>query len=468
MNKNDEIILRLDHLSGDGKSIGKLDGMAVFTENAVPGDLVKARVWKVKKNYAEARAIEIIEPSEFRAEPRCRHFGVCGGCRWQNLSYESQKIFKRLHIENVFKHIGEFESPNILPTIGSESPFFYRNKMEYTFSNRRWLTEDEMNSIQISENEVALGFHVPERYDKVLNTTECYLQSEVSAKIVNRVREFCQLKKLSVYSTKTHEGYLRHLVIRDSKKTGEIMINLVTTNVEAEVMKQFTQMLIGEFPVVTTIVNNITDRKSMIAIGDVENILYGNGYITEQLGGYTFKISANSFFQTNTMQAEKLYNVAKNFADLKPDDVVYDLYSGTGTIAIYLSDAVERVIGIEVVESAIHDAEKNAEKNQISNCYFLQGDLKDRLTKDRSWLSEHPEPNVIVVDPPRSGLHPKVVDQILKIKPQRIVYVSCNPATQARDSKLLAKGGYNLQKIQPVDMFPHTDHIESVALFTLQ
>lgn len=468
MIKNDEIILRLDHLSGDGKSIGKLDGMAVFTENAVPGDLVKARVWKVKKNYAEARAIEIIEPSEFRAEPRCRHFGVCGGCRWQNLSYESQKIFKRLHIENVFKHIGEFESPNILPTIGSESPFFYRNKMEYTFSNRRWLTEDEMNSIQISENEVALGFHVPERYDKVLNTTECYLQSEVSAKIVNRVREFCQLKKLSVYSTKTHEGYLRHLVIRDSKKTGEIMINLVTTNVEAEVMKQFTQMLIGEFPVVTTIVNNITDRKSMIAIGDVENILYGNGYITEQLGGYTFKISANSFFQTNTMQAEKLYNVAKNFAALKSDDVVYDLYSGTGTIAIYLSDAVERVIGIEVVESAIHDAEKNAEKNQISNCYFLQGDLKDRLTKDRSWLSEHPEPNVIVVDPPRSGLHPKVVDQILKIKPQRIVYVSCNPATQARDSKLLAEGGYNLQKIQPVDMFPHTDHIESVALFTLQ
>lgn len=195
MNKNDEIILRLDHLSGDGKSIGKLDGMAVFTENAVPGDLVKARVWKVKKNYAEARAIEIIEPSKFRVEPRCRHFGICGGCRWQNLSYESQKEFKRLHIENVFKHIGEFESPHVLPTIGTESPFFYRNKMEYTFSNRRWLTADEMNSIQMSENEVALGFHVPERFDKVLNTTECYLQSEVSAKIVNSVREFCKLKK---------------------------------------------------------------------------------------------------------------------------------------------------------------------------------------------------------------------------------------------------------------------------------
>jgi 23S rRNA (uracil1939-C5)-methyltransferase len=468
MNKNDEIILRLDHLSGDGKAIGKLDGMAVFTENAVPGDLVKARVWKVKKNYAEARAIEIIEPSKFRVEPRCRHFGICGGCRWQNLSYESQKEFKRLHIENVFKHIGEFESPHVLPTIGTESPFFYRNKMEYTFSNRRWLTADEMNSIQMSENEVALGFHVPERFDKVLNTTECYLQSEVSAKIVNRVREFCRLKKMSVYSTKTHEGYLRHLVIRDSKKTGEMMINLVTTNFEAEVMKQFTQMLINEFPMVTTIVNNITERKSMIAIGETEKILFGPGYITERLDEYTFKISANSFFQTNTMQAEKLYNVAKNFAGLKSDDVVYDLYSGTGTIAIYLSDAVERVIGIEVVESAIRDAEKNAEVNHVSNCYFLQGDLKDRLTIDRSWLSEHPEPNVIILDPPRSGLHPKVIDQILKIKSQRIVYVSCNPATQARDSKMLSDGGYKLQKIQPVDMFPHTDHIESVALFSLQ
>ncbi|MBI5020593.1 MAG: 23S rRNA (uracil(1939)-C(5))-methyltransferase RlmD [Ignavibacteriales bacterium] len=468
MNKNEEIVLQLSHLSGDGKAVGKLDGLVVFADNAVPGDLARVRIWKVKKNYAEGRAVEILEPSEHRVSARCRHFGICGGCRWQNLSYQAQKEFKRLHIENVFKHIGEFDLPNVLPTIGTESPYFYRNKMEYTFSNRRWLTQDEMNLIQIPENEVALGFHVPERFDKVLNTTECFLQSEISAQIVNKVREFCRSNNLSVYSTKTHEGYLRHLVIRDSKKTGEMMINLVTTNFEKEVIEQFTQMLRNEFPPITTIVNNITERKSMIAIGETEKIMFGPGYITERLGDYTFKISANSFFQTNTMQAEKLYDIVKDFADLKSSDVVYDLYGGTGTIAIYLSDAVERVIGIEVVDSAIHDAEKNAEVNHIANCYFLQGDLKDRLTTDRSWLAEHPEPSVIILDPPRSGVHAKVIDQILKIKSQRIVYVSCNPATQARDSKLLADGGYSLQKIQPVDMFPHTDHIESVALFTLR
>jgi 23S rRNA (uracil1939-C5)-methyltransferase len=466
MKKNEEIILQLNHLSGDGKAVGKVEGLVVFADNAVPGDLARIRIWKVKKNYAEGRAVEILEPSEHRVTARCRHFGVCGGCRWQNLSYEAQKEFKRQHIINVFQHIGEFETPNVLSTIGCESPYFYRNKMEYTFSNRRWLTKEELDQVKELVPEVALGFHIPDRFDKVLNTTECFLQSELSAKIVNRVRDFCKSMSLSVYSTKSHEGFLRHLVIRDAKMTGELMVNLVTTNYEPVVMNKFVEILKVEFPEITTIVNNITDRKSMIAFGDTEKLLHGSGYITERLGNYNFRISANSFFQTNTFQAEKLYRTVKELADISPQDVVYDLYSGTGTIAIYLSDLAERVIGIEVVQSAIHDAEINAENNHVSNCYFIQGDLKDRLTKDRSWLDEHPMPNIIIVDPPRSGMHSKVVEQIVQLKPERIVYVSCNPATQARDSKLVASGGYKLVKVQPVDMFPHTDHIESIALFS--
>lgn len=467
MKKNDEIILKLDHLSGDGRSIGRSEGIVVFIDRAVPGDLVKAKIWKLKKNYAEGRALEILEPSAFRTEPRCLHFGVCGGCRWQNLSYESQLEFKRLHIENVFRHIGGFAELEVLPAIGTASAYYYRNKMEYTFSERRWLTEDELGLERDSEEYPALGFHVPERFDKVLNTTECYLQSETSPKIVNWVREFCREKKLTAYSTKTHEGYLRHLVIRESRHSGEIMVNLVTSSDEPETMREFTRTLIREFPSVSTVVNNITSRKAMVAFGEAEKVWHGPGYITERLGEYSFRISANSFFQTNTAQADRLYAAVRDFAGLRSDDVVYDLYSGTGTIAICLSDAVARVIGIEVVASAIADAENNAAMNKVSNCYFIQGDLKDRLTKERDWLSEHPGPTVIVVDPPRSGLHPKVVDQMVKLKAGRIVYVSCNPATQARDAKMIAGGGYDLVRIQPIDMFPHTDHIESVALFRL-
>ncbi len=474
MQKGDEIILNVESLSGDGKTVARQDGMVFFVENAVPGDTVRARVWKLQKNFAEARAIEILTSSPQRIEPRCKHFGVCGGCKWQNLSYEAQLQFKHKHVIDTFKRIGGFDDPNVLPVIGCDEPYFYRNKMEFTFSNYRWLTDEEMQRKDEIQSEVALGLHVPQRYDKVVNLEECWLQSEMSAAIVNTVREISRVWKLSVYSTETHarpkdggqEGYLRHLVIRQGKRTGETMINLVTTHDWQEAMQNMTNLLLKQFPGITTIVNNITDRKSMVAVGDKEKIYHGSGSITEKLGEYNYRISANSFFQTNTLQAEKLYEVVKQCGTLKPIDVVYDLYSGTGSIAIYLSDAVERVIGIEVVESAIADAERNAQLNNVSNCYFLQGDLKDRLTKNSQWLTEHPKPTVIVADPPRSGMHEKVVNQIIKLAPERIVYVSCNPATQARDAAMLVKGGYELQNIQPVDMFPHTDHIEAVALFT--
>ena len=466
MLKGEDIQLTIEALSGDGKTVARKDGMVFFVENAVPGDIVRARIWKLKKNYAEARAMEVLEPSALRAEPRCRHFGTCGGCRWQNLSYEAQLTFKQKNVFDVFQRIGGFKDPEVRAVLGCKEPYFYRNKMEFTFSNFRWLTQEEVQSEAAVKQEVALGLHVPDHFEKVVNIEECFLQSELAAAIVNMVREVCRLWNLTVYSTRTHEGYLRHLVIREGKSTGETLVNLVTTHDWPEAMQNLTVLLLKQFPEITTIVNNITERRSMVAVGDTEKVYHGEGSITEKIGERVFRISANSFFQTNTLQAERLYAVVRDLAVLRKDDVVYDLYCGTGTIAICLADAVERVVGIEVVESAINDALRNVEINRVPNCFFLLGDLKDRLTKDSGWLQEHPAPTVIVTDPPRSGMHPKVIRQMARLSPERIVYVSCNPATQARDAQLLAEAGYALGPIQPVDMFPHTDHVEAVALFT--
>ncbi|TAK54780.1 MAG: 23S rRNA (uracil(1939)-C(5))-methyltransferase RlmD [Bacteroidetes bacterium] len=474
MEKNSEVTLTIESLSGDGTTVAHHEGLVVFVEDAVPGDIVKAKVWKVKKNFAEARAVEILTPSPHRVEARCKHFGTCGGCRWQTLEYQAQLDFKRKNVVDVFKRIGGFDSVEILPVVGCDEPYYYRNKMEFTFSNERWLTDEEMLTKDEIKQELALGLHIPERYDKVLNVEECYLQSETSTHILTTVREIFRLWGMNAYQTRTHEGYLRHLVIREAKRTGERMINLVTTHDWEEAMQNLTKLLLKDFPDTTTIVNNITERKSMVAIGDKEKVYHGEGYITEQIGGYIFHISANSFFQTNTLQTEKLYSVTKELAKLQPSDVVYDLYSGTGTIALFLSDAVERVIGIEVVDSAIADAQRNAELNKVTNCFFLKGNLQEGLYSKKDpeqtktgWLKEHPKPTVVVLDPPRSGVHPKVIEQVLKLKPERIVYVSCNPSTQARDAKLLAEGGYSLDVVQPVDMFPHTDHIEAVARFSI-
>lgn len=466
MQKGDEVVLTIENLSGEGKTVARYEGMVFFVEHAVPGDIVRARVWKVQKKFIEARAVEIITPSTMREEPKCKHFGVCGGCKWQNLSYESQLKFKHQLVTDAFKRIGGFQQPEVLPVLGCDEPYYYRNKMEFTFSNFRWLTREEMEGTDEQPPGVYLGLHVPQRWDKVVDLEECWLQSELSHAILNTIREVARGWNLHVYSTETQEGYLRHLVIREARNTGELMINLVTSTDWPEGMENLTKLLLKHFPSITTIVNNITSRKSMVALGESEKVYFGPGFITENIGKYSFRISANSFFQTNTTQAERLYATAKLFADLKPTDVVYDLYSGTGTIAIYVSDGAERVVGIETVESAITDAERNAKMNHIANCYFLKGDLKDRLTKDRDWMKDHPGPDVVITDPPRSGMHAKVIEQLISLSPRRIVYVSCNPSTQARDAALLVKGGYILKQIQPVDMFPHTDHIEAVGLFT--
>lgn len=468
MKKGEDIVLTIEGLSGEGKTVARKDGMVYFVEAAVPGDVVQARIWTVKKNFAEARAMAILEASPSRVEPRCIHFGACGGCKWQNLAYDAQLVHKRKLVVDAFERIGGFDAPPVRETLGCRDPYFYRNKMEFTFASQRWLTNEEMLRKDEIPPEVALGLHVPKRYDKVVNIEECWLQSELSNGILRTVREVSKVWGLTVYSTETHEGYLRHLVIREAKHTGEVMVNLVTSTDWPEAMQNMTNLLLKQFPSITTVVNNITARKSMVAVGETEKVYAGPGFIKERLGEFTFHISANSFFQTNTLQAERLYDVVKEFAGLNGGGTLYDLYSGTGTIALYLSRDAERVVGIESVESSIRDAERNAELNRVINCYFLQGDLKDRLTTERRWLDEHPKPDVVVTDPPRSGMHAKVVEQIIRLRPAKIVYVSCNPSTQARDAKLLADGGYVLEAIQPVDMFPHTDHIETVALFTLR
>ncbi len=469
MKKFDEVDVTLEAFAFEGKGIARIDGLVVFVQGGVPGDEVRVRVTKIKKQFLEAEVVEILKPSSLRVEPRCKFFGTCGGCKWQHVNYQSQIDFKRQHVVDALERIGGFKGVAVNPTLGGEEIYFYRNKMEFSFGNK-WITREELNARNLdpeprTEREsFALGMHIPQRFDKVLDIDECHLQSEISNKILNLVRKFSLDRDLSIYSTFTHTGYLRNLVIRQSAHADELMVNLVTSDDQPELLLALSSLLLAEIPSITTIVNNITQRKSQVAIGETEKVYHGPGFITEKIGKRTYRISANSFFQTNTKQAERLYDVAKRMAKLQPDDVVFDLYSGTGSIALHIADDVKEVVCVENVESAVEDAKKNAAANNVDNCTFILGDLKDRLTQDTAWLSNHPKPNVMIIDPPRAGMHDKVIEEVRRLSPQRIVYVSCNPATQARDLKLLCEGsGYTIQEVQPVDMFPQTYHIENVV-----
>ncbi len=463
--RGDEFSLHLEGLAVEGRSIARVNGLVVFVRGGVPGDDVRVRVTKTKKQFVEADIVEILSPSLMRVQPRCKVFGTCGGCTWQDLSYEAQLEFKRSNVVDALERIGKFSRPDVRPTLEAVENFFYRNKMEFSFGDR-WLTDAELSRHSSGEeiDRFALGLHVPQRYDRIVDVDECWLQSATSNRIVNTVRDFCRRKGLDIYSTRTHEGYLRNLVIRESKKLNEIMVNLVTRDDNPTVMDELTRVLLSQIPEITTVVNNITDRKSQVAIGDREKVYHGPGYITEKIGKRSYRISANSFFQTNTLQAERLYDVVLNLAALRKDDVVFDLYSGTGTIALHVADEARAVVGIESVAVAVEDAKKNAIDNGVPNCTFLLGDLKDRLTKENSWLEELGRPSIIIADPPRSGMQEKVVREIETLRPHRVVYVSCNPATQARDLQMLCSAGrYCITGIQPVDMFPHTYHIENVV-----
>ena len=467
MNKGDILELKIEKYAFEGKGIARVDTenssgkkFIVFVNGAYPGDVVKARLKKIKKSYAEAIAEEIVALSPQRITPKCKYFGTCGGCRQQDLSYEQQVLYKQQQVEEAFRQNGlkDFLTEKIIP---SENIFYYRNKMEFSFSDLRWLTEEEIKSDGKIERDFALGLHIPKSFDKVLDIDECFLQSEVSARILNFTRDFFKQKNTSIYSTKTHTGYLRNLVIRQSAHTNDLMVNLVTSLEDENLLKEYSSDLKVNFNEITTIVNNINLKKAAIAVGDYEKIFLGSGYIYDKIGAYKFRISANSFFQTNTLQADKLYQTALDFAELKGNEIVYDLYSGAGTISIFISGKAKEVYGFESVESSIFDANENLDINEINNVKFFQSDLYKSFLPVANSL---PKPDVIILDPPRSGMHKNTVDDVIKLSPGKIVYVSCNPTTQVRDIKLLTEDGYNLIKIRPVDMFPHTLHIENVAL----
>jgi 23S rRNA (uracil1939-C5)-methyltransferase len=467
MIRGDEVVLTVEGVSNDGKAVGRVEGFVVFVRGGAPGDEVRVKVTRARRRYAEAAIVELLQPSADRTEPRCRHFGVCGGCAWQHVAYGAQLHFKRQHVQESLEKIGGFTTVSVDPVMAAQEPFFYRNKMEFSFGER-WLSEEEMEEMRdgtaASVDRFALGLHIPLRFDRVLNLEECWLQSEKSSQILHIVRSFCREQGLSIYSTMTHTGYLRNLVIRESKRTGERMVNLVTSQDNPTVMEELSALLLSRFSDITTICNNITERKSLVAVGERERVYHGPGYITEKLGNKVFRVSANSFFQAHTEQTERLYETVKQLASLASSDVVYDLYSGTGTIALTLSDHVAEVVGVESSEPAVADAQRNAALNGVNNCVFIAGDVKEKLTRDTGWLGEHSLPSVVVLDPPRAGAHEKVLQQILRLKPSRIVYVSCNPATQARDLAVLCSTGiYAIQAVQPVDMFPHTNHVENVV-----
>jgi 23S rRNA (uracil1939-C5)-methyltransferase len=470
LNKGDLITINIERYAFEGKGIARMnvesdsgisesDSFIIFVTGAYPGDLVSAKVKKIKKSYAEAVTEEILSPSPKRVQPRCKYFGTCGGCKQQDLDYEQQTTYKQEQVEDIFKHNGGFSDFEIEKILPSENVFFYRNKMEFSFSELQWLTREEMG-IEQRKNFV-LGLHVSNVYDKILDIDECFLQSELSSGILNFTRNFFQQRKSTIYNTKTHSGFLRNLVIRQSQNTKDLMINLVTSEENELLLKEYVSAITIKFLEITTIINNINKKKSSVAVGDYEIVYYGSGFIYDKIGDYKFRISSNSFFQTNTLQAEKLYALALEYAELKGDEIIYDLYSGAGTIAIYVSGFAKEVYGFEAVESSIYDAKENLEINEIENVNFIQADLYKSFLPFTKTL---PKPDVIILDPPRSGMHKNTVGDVLQLNPQKIVYVSCNPTTQVRDIQLMVEAGYKLIKIRPIDMFPHTFHIENVAL----
>jgi 23S rRNA (uracil1939-C5)-methyltransferase len=458
--RGDCVDLEIEKFADRGKSLARCDGYVVFVPGAVPGDRIRARVRSAKKKFAEANLEELLSPSPLRTQPRCFYFGTCGGCKWQHVSYEAQLAAKSDSVRDALVHSGGFDDVEMRPPIGSEKIYYYRNKMEFSFSSGRWLTTEEIQSGKQFDTSFALGLHVPGNFEKVLDIQACHLQSELSVRIVNSTRDFARLQSWEPWNTRKHVGYLRHLVIRTGERTGEVMVNLVTNGYENDRIVRLSQHLQNEFSEVTTFVNTINTSAAQTAFGEEIHTVYGPGVIHDRIGPYTFEIAANAFFQTNTAQAEHLYDVTREFAELKPDDIVYDLYCGAGTIAIFMAGSVDRVVGVELVQEAVANAIANAAANGVGNCTFVAGDMLSLFSKD--FMRDHGEPDVLIVDPPRAGMHPKIVQRIAEIGPTRFVYVSCNPQTQARDLKMLAEV-YRVEAVQPVDMFPHTDHVESVV-----
>ena len=450
--------------ASEGKSLGRVEGKVIFVDGAVPGDIADIFITKNKKDWAEGKAINITEYSKERVTPFCIHFGICGGCKWQMLPYEKQLQYKQQEAEQVLKRIGKIDLPKIIPIIGSDDTIYYRNKLEFTFSNRRYLTNDEINKAETIPQENALGYHAPGIFDKIIDIKECWLMADINNSIRNTIRNYSIEHHLSYYDIREHKGFLRNIIIRYCN-TGELMINMVFGYDDEPEIKKISDHLLKQFPSITTLLYTI-NTKWNDSIYDLDPQVYcGKGFITEILGEFRFKISPKSFFQTNTKQAEKLYNVARNFAGLTGTEIVYDLYCGTGSIGIFLSRQSKKIIGVDVIEDSIKDAKENALLNNIKHAHYFTGDVIDIC--DENFFAEHGKPDIIITDPPRAGMHEKLIIKLLQIAAPKIVYISCNVSTQARDINLLGEK-YAVKEIQPLDMFPHTHHIECVVLLELK
>lgn len=450
-------------VAAEGKALAKVNDLVVFVPYVVPGDVVDLQVKRKKNHYAEAVAVKFHEYSPVRAVPFCQHYGICGGCKWQCLPYTEQIKYKQKQVTDNLTRIGKIELPEISPIMGSEKTEFYRNKLEFTFSNKRWLTEEEVKEDVKYDQMNAVGFHIPGAFDKVLAIEKCWLQDDISNQIRNAIRDYAYEHNYSFFNLCSQEGMLRNLMIRTSS-TGELMVLLqckIVEESEMDLMKQLLAFVAEHFPQITSLLY-VVNNKCNDTINDLEVMVFkGNDHIFEEMEGLRFKIGAKSFYQTNSGQAYNLYKVARNFAGLTGKELVYDLYTGTGTIANFVSRQAKKVIGIEYVPEAIEDAKVNSAINGIDNTLFYAGDMKDILTQE--FINQHGRPDVIITDPPRAGMHNDVINTILFAEPQRIVYVSCNPATQARDLSLL-DAKYKVMAVQPVDMFPHTHHVENVVL----
>lgn len=452
----------IEAVAAEGKALTHYEGIVVFVEFAVPGDVVDIRVTKKKKNHWEGFVSRMVKPSENRLEPFCPHFGVCGGCKWQPLPYEMQLAAKQQQVYDQLVRIGHLDIPEISPILGSEKTEYYRNKLEFTFSNRRW----EKKPLEEGENaKPGLGFHVGKYFDKVLDIEDCHLQADPSNAIRNFIRSYALEKGLSFYNIRENRGYLRNIIIRSTQAGNIMLIVVISDDDEPAKREELLDSISKEFPQISSLYY-VINSKLNDSISDLQPALYrGNDAIYEEMEGLHFKIGPKSFYQTNSRQAYRLYSVTREFAGLTGNEVVYDLYTGTGTIAQFVSGKASKVIGIEYVPEAIEDAVLNAANNGITNCEFFAGDMKDILTAD--FIGEHGKPDVIILDPPRAGIHPDVASVILETAPSRMVYVSCNPASQARDLAILSQK-YTIEAVQPVDMFPHTQHVENVCKLKLK
>ncbi len=447
-------------VAAEGKAIARVNDLVVFVPFVAPGDIVDLQLYRRKHKYAEGRVLKVHKYSDVRTEPFCSHFGICGGCKWQHLPYEQQLFYKQKQVEDNLIRIGKISLPEISPIKGSAKIRFYRNKLEFTFSNKSWLTQEELNSEQTFDCRNALGFHIPGMFDKVLDIKKCWLQDDISNLIRLEIRKYTIEHDYPFFDLREQSGLMRNIIVRTSS-TGEIMLIVVFFRKDTEKIQALMSHIAEMFPQITSLLYIINQKANDTITDQKVYVFRGRDYIIESMEGLQFKVGPKSFYQTNSEQAYELYKIVRDFAGLNGTELVYDLYTGTGTIANFIASQAHKVIGIEYVPEAIEDAKVNSALNKIENTLFYAGDMKDILTQD--FINEHGRPDVIITDPPRAGMHDDVIKTILFAEPERIVYVSCNPATQARDLGLL-DGKYKVTRVQPVDMFPHTHHVENVVL----